>query len=168
MFLFASISVLVCTCMYACLCGHKKSNCLVPHRLKKPCLYVLYIHYSIMEFKCLQSVFYVQRVIQTEQFVHVLFKTSHGMLYYSVPHPIVMHYAICSRSAKVCLHRQTTYAVHLSLHSQQCILCAQSMCSVELQFTTYMYNLEGCVPLKQCMSIIHCTCLVSSESVTTY
>ena len=91
-------------CMYVCVyMWQKKSTCLVPYRSKNS----YYVYYTTRSWNLNTSkvVFYVQQIVKTEQFVHVLFKTSPGILHYGMPR--LKFYAMCnimcsSANSKVC------------------------------------------------------------------
>ena len=76
------IYVCMYVCMYVCICG-QKFDLFSALLFKKLLLYVLY--YLILEFKNLQVVIYIQQVVQTEQFVCVLFKIGPEIMHYGMP-----------------------------------------------------------------------------------
>ena len=96
----------VCVCVYVT----KKLTCLVPYCSKNSC-YVYYTTWS-WNLNASKVVFYVQRVVQTEHFVRVIFKAGPGILHYGMPHLksyaimhlLLLHVQQSSESA-FCAHR---------------------------------------------------------------
>ena len=107
--LVASVCVCMYVCMYMCvmcICG-QKIDLFSVLLFEKFLLCVLY--YLILEFKHLQSGFYVQLVVQTEQFVCVLFKTVSGILHYGMPRLTLCNCNIMSSLARSAF-RQRVYS----------------------------------------------------------
>ena len=61
------------------------------------------LYYLNVKLNTSKVVSYVQRVVQTEQFILVLFKADPGILHCGMPNLTVLHYAKCSISVRVCL-----------------------------------------------------------------
>ena len=111
-------------CIYVCVYVTKKINLCSVLPFKKFLLSILY--HLILEFKRL---FYVQRVVQMEQFVCVLFKTDSGILHYGMPLLTLCNCNIMSSSAR------SSSKQHV--HSSACSAVIDSACSA-VQLSLHM------------------------------
>ena len=86
------------------------------------------LYYLLMEFKYLQMVFYIQRVVYTDQAIIAcsINKMGPEILYYSMPH-LNMHYATCSSSTRVCLCATTQARQHMQ-QSSDSAFCVHRVC----------------------------------------
>ena len=85
----ASVYVCIYVCMYVCICG-QKIDLFSALLIEKFLLCVL--HYLILNSNASKVIFYVQRVVQTEQFVRVLFQVGPEILHYGMPHLYAITY----------------------------------------------------------------------------
>ena len=127
-------------------------------------------------------VFYVQQVIQIEQFVFVLFKPAleccimvfkpacPGILYYGIPCLIVMHYAAASSASVYLGHVQCSYCCTCSspLTMQSCAyrICVlwnssyTCACTIVLYMVHSLYNRNQSCTLTNATDTQHMQCLM--------
>ena len=138
--------VYACMYVYVCVYVAKKIDLFSVLPFEKFLLSILY--YLILEFTRLQIGFYVQRVVQTEQFVCVLFKTGSGILHYGMPSLTLCNCNITSSSARSASRQHVYSSAVIDRQRVQCSyhctysspLTVHSVCTGYVFCGTLVYN----------------------------